>query len=70
MNMQMGLMVPLGYGKHSRSDSIVERGPVAEGLRPRQRTKVYIRAAHPADYRVPFRRGNFARFGRDAQRDH
>jgi hypothetical protein len=42
MNIQKGLMVPLGYGKYFRSDSIVGLEPVEEGRGPGQRTKVYI----------------------------
>jgi hypothetical protein len=42
MNIQKGLMVPLGYGKYFRSDSVVGLEPVEEGRGPAQRTKVYI----------------------------
>jgi hypothetical protein len=35
-------MVPLGYGKYFRSDSIVGLEPVEEGRGPGQRTKVHI----------------------------
>jgi len=42
MNIQKGRMVPLGYGKRFRSDSMVGFEPVEEERGPGQRTKVYI----------------------------
>jgi hypothetical protein len=42
MNIEKGRMVPLGYGKYFRSDSIVGLEPVEEGRGPGQRTKVYV----------------------------
>jgi hypothetical protein len=42
MKIEKGLMVPLGYGKYFRSDSVVGLEPVEEGRGPGQRTKVYI----------------------------
>ena len=42
MNIEKGLMVPLGYGKYFRSDSIVGLEPIEEGRGPGQRTRVYI----------------------------
>jgi len=42
MKIEKGLMVPLGYGKYFRSDSIVGLEPLEEGRGPGQRTKVYI----------------------------
>jgi hypothetical protein len=44
MKIEKGLMVPLGYGKYFRSESIVGLEPVEEGRGPGQRTKVYIEA--------------------------
>ena len=44
MRIETGLMVPLGYGKYFRSDSIVGLEPIEEGRGPGQRTKVYIEA--------------------------
>jgi hypothetical protein len=42
VKIEKGLMVPLGYGKYFRSDSIVGLEPVEEGRGPGQRTKVHI----------------------------
>jgi hypothetical protein len=42
MKIEKGLIVPLGYGKYFRSDSIVGLEPVEEGRGPGQRTKVYV----------------------------
>jgi hypothetical protein len=42
MKIEKGLMVPLGYGKYFRSDSVVGLEPLDEGRGPRQRTRVYI----------------------------
>lgn len=42
MRIEPGLMVPLGYGKYFRSESIVGLEPLEEGRGPGQRTKVYI----------------------------
>ena|SRR5687768_14611542 len=42
MKIEKGLMVPLGYGKYFRSESIVGLEPVEEGRGPGQRTKVYL----------------------------
>jgi hypothetical protein len=35
-------MVPLGYGKYYRSDSIIGLEPIEEGRGPGQRTRVFI----------------------------
>jgi hypothetical protein len=42
MHIEQGRMVPLGYGKYFRSESIVGLEPLEEGRGPGQRTKVYI----------------------------
>jgi hypothetical protein len=42
MKIESGIMVPLGYGKYFRSQSIVGLEPLEEGRGPGQRTKVYI----------------------------
>jgi hypothetical protein len=42
VKIERSLMVPLGYGKYFRSDSIVGLEPVEEGRGPGQRTKVHI----------------------------
>ena len=42
MRIEKGIMVPLGYGKYFRSESIVGLEPVEEGRGPGQRTRVYI----------------------------
>ncbi len=42
MKIERGLMVPLGYGKYFRSESIVGLEPMEDGRGPGQRTKVYI----------------------------
>ena len=42
MKIEKGILVPLGYGKYFRSDSIVGLEPVEEGRGPGNRTKVYI----------------------------
>jgi hypothetical protein len=42
MRIERGLMVPLGYGKYFRSESIVGLEPLEEGRGPGQRTKVYV----------------------------
>jgi hypothetical protein len=42
MHTEKGPMVPLGYGKYCRADSIVGLEPVEEGRGPGQRTKVFI----------------------------
>jgi hypothetical protein len=42
MKVEKGVMVPLGYGKYFRSDSIIGLEPVEEGRGPGKRTKVYI----------------------------
>ena len=42
MKIERGLMVPLGYGKYFRSESIVGLEPLEEGRGPGQRTRVYI----------------------------
>lgn len=45
MRVEKGLMVPLGYGKYFRSDSIVGLEPIEEedGRGPGRRTFVYVR---------------------------
>jgi hypothetical protein len=42
MRIDQGVMVPLGYGKFFRSDSVVGLEPVEENRGPGRRTKVYI----------------------------
>jgi len=42
MKIEKGSLVPLGYGKYFRSDSIVGLEPIEEGRGPGKRTKVYI----------------------------
>jgi hypothetical protein len=42
MKIEKGMIVPLGYGKYFRSDSIVGLEPIEEGRGPGKRTKVYI----------------------------
>jgi hypothetical protein len=42
MKVEKGHMVPLGYGKYFRSDSIIGLEPVEEGRGPGKRTRVYI----------------------------
>jgi hypothetical protein len=42
MKVERGNMVPLGYGKYFRSDSIVGLAPVEENRGPGRRTYVYI----------------------------
>ncbi len=42
MKVERGNMVPLGYGKYFRSDSIVGLEPIEENRGPGKRTHVYI----------------------------
>jgi hypothetical protein len=42
MNTTKNLMVPLGYGRYCRADSIVGLEPLGASRGPGQRTKVYI----------------------------
>jgi len=42
MNIEKGRMVPLGYGKYFRSESIVGFEPLEEGRGPGRRTTVYL----------------------------
>jgi hypothetical protein len=42
MRVEKGIMVPLGYGKYFRSDSIIGLEPIEEGRGPGKRTQVYI----------------------------
>lgn len=42
MKVEKGIIVPLGYGKYFRSESIVGLEPIEEGRGPGKRTKVYI----------------------------
>jgi hypothetical protein len=42
MKVEPGMMIPLGYGKYFRSDSVIGLEPVEEGRGPGKRTKVYI----------------------------
>lgn len=42
MRIEKGVLVPLGYGKYFRSDSIVGLEPIEEGRGPGRRTRVYI----------------------------
>ncbi len=42
MKVERGNMVPLGYGKYFRSDSIVGLAPIEENRGPGRRTMVFI----------------------------
>lgn len=42
MRIDKGLMIPLGYGKYFRSDSIVGLEPIEENRGPGKRTRVYV----------------------------
>jgi len=42
MKVEKGVMIPLGYGKYFRSESIVGLEPIEEGRGPGKRTLVYI----------------------------
>jgi hypothetical protein len=42
MRVEKGVMVPLGYGKYFRAESIIGLEPLEEGRGPGKRTKVYI----------------------------
>jgi len=42
MRVEKGVMVPLGYGKYFRSESIVGLEPIEENRGPGRRTNVYI----------------------------
>ena len=42
MKIEKGQMIPLGYGKYFRSDSVVGVEPIEEGRGPGKRTRVYI----------------------------
>ena len=42
MRVEKGIMVPLGYGKYFRSDTIVGLEPIEEGRGPGNRTRVYV----------------------------
>jgi hypothetical protein len=42
MRIEKGMMVPLGYGKYFRSESIVGFEPIEEDRGPGRRTRVYI----------------------------
>jgi hypothetical protein len=42
MRIEKGTMVPLGYGKYFRSESIVGLEPIEEDRGPGRRTRVYI----------------------------
>jgi hypothetical protein len=42
MKVEPGMMIPLGYGKYFRSDSVIGLEPIEEGRGPGKRTKVYI----------------------------
>lgn len=42
MKIEKGVLVPLGYGKYFRSDSIVGLEPIEEGRGPGKRTQVHI----------------------------
>jgi hypothetical protein len=42
MRIDRGVMVPLGYGKFFRSESIVGLEPIEENRGPGRRTRVYI----------------------------
>ena len=44
MQVEKGMMVPLGYGKFFRSEMIMGLEPVEEGRGPGRRTKVYVEA--------------------------
>jgi hypothetical protein len=42
MRVEKGLMVPLGYGKYFRSESIIGLEPIEENRGPGMRTRVYV----------------------------
>ena len=42
MKVERGTMIPLGYGKYFRSESIVGVEPIEDGRGPGKRTKVYV----------------------------
>jgi hypothetical protein len=42
MRIEKGLMIPLGYGKYFRSESIAGIEPIEENRGPRMRTRVYV----------------------------
>jgi hypothetical protein len=42
MKVEKGVMVPLGYGKYFRSESIVGVEPIEEGRGPGHRSRIYI----------------------------
>jgi hypothetical protein len=42
MNIELGRMAPLGYGKYVRSDRSVGLEPIEAGRGPGQRTNVYV----------------------------
>ncbi|MGQ4808609.1 hypothetical protein NKDENANG_01996 [Candidatus Entotheonellaceae bacterium PAL068K] len=42
MRVEKSIMVPLGYGRYFRSDTIIGLEPVEEGRGPGSRTRVYI----------------------------
>jgi hypothetical protein len=44
MRVENGQMVPLGYGKYFRSDSIIGLEPIEDDRGPGRRTKVYVDA--------------------------
>jgi hypothetical protein len=44
MRIDKGVMVPLGYGKFFRSDSIIGLEPIEEDRGPGRRTRVYVDA--------------------------
>ncbi len=46
MRIEHGLMIPLGYGKYFRTDSIVGMEPIEEERGPGKRTRVYIDGLH------------------------
>lgn len=42
MRIEKGVMVPLGYGKYFRSESIMGLEPIEEGRGPGKRTRVFV----------------------------
>ena len=44
MRIEKGVMVPLGYGKFFKSDSIIGLEPIEEDRGPGRRTRVYVDA--------------------------
>jgi hypothetical protein len=46
MKIEYGILVPLGYGKYFKSDSIIGLEPIEEDRGPGRRTWVYVEGQH------------------------